>query len=71
MGIGFATPIDTARRIVPELIANGFIKRGWIEIDPVSLQPDPKDLVFEANPCDLAALGAAVNMIRAQRNRSL
>ena len=43
----------------------------WIEIDPVSLQPDPKDLVFEANPCDLAALGAAVNMIRAQRNGSV
>jgi electron transfer flavoprotein beta subunit len=38
----------------------------WIEIDPASLQPDPWDLVFEPNPCDLAALGAAVNLIRAQ-----
>ena len=27
----------------------------WIEIDPTSLKPDPEDLVFEANPCDLAA----------------
>ena len=43
----------------------------WIEIDPVSLQPDPKDLVFEANPSDLAALGVAVNLIRAQGNGSV
>lgn len=43
----------------------------WIEIDPVSLQPDPKDLVFEANPSDLAALGVAVKLIRAQGNGSV
>jgi electron transfer flavoprotein beta subunit len=43
----------------------------WIEIDPVSLQPDPKDLVFEANPSDLAALGAAANLIRARGNGSV
>lgn len=43
----------------------------WIEIDPVSLQPDPKDLVFEVNPSDLAALGAAVNLIRTHGNGSV
>jgi electron transfer flavoprotein beta subunit len=43
----------------------------WIEIDPVNLRPDPKDLVFEANPCDLAALGAAVNLIRARGKGSV
>ena len=43
----------------------------WIEIDPASLQPDPKDLIFEANPCDLAALGAAVNLIQAQGSGSV
>lgn len=43
----------------------------WIEIDPASMQPDPKDLVFEANPCDLAALGAAVNLIRTQGSGSV
>jgi electron transfer flavoprotein beta subunit len=43
----------------------------WIEIDPIGLQPDSKDLVFEANPCDLAALGAAVNLIRSQGNGSV
>jgi electron transfer flavoprotein beta subunit len=43
----------------------------WIEIDPVSLQPDPEDLVFEANPCDLAAVGMAVNLIRAQGSGSV
>jgi len=43
----------------------------WIEIDPASLQPDPEDLVFEANPCDLAALGAAVRLIQAQGHGSV
>ena len=43
----------------------------WIEIDPLSLQPDPNDLAFEANPCDLAALGAAVKLIRAQGSGSV
>jgi S1-C subfamily serine protease len=38
VGIGFATPIDTARRIVPELIAYGTVRRGWIDIVPVQLQ---------------------------------
>jgi len=38
VGIGFATPVDTARRIVPELIAYGTVRRGWIDIVPVQLQ---------------------------------
>jgi len=39
VGIGFAVPIDTARRIVPELIANGRVARGWIDFTPVQLFP--------------------------------
>ncbi|HTH13665.1 MAG TPA: PDZ domain-containing protein, partial [Spirochaetia bacterium] len=39
VGIGFAVPIDTARRIVPELIANGRVARGWIDITPVQVFP--------------------------------
>jgi S1-C subfamily serine protease len=40
VGVGFAVPVNTARRIVPELIKNGMVKRGWIEIEPVQLFPE-------------------------------
>jgi S1-C subfamily serine protease len=39
VGIGFAVPVDTARRVVPDLIQYGFVKRGWIDIVPVQLFP--------------------------------
>ncbi|MFW6259965.1 MAG: S1C family serine protease, partial [Spirochaetota bacterium] len=38
-GIGFAVPVDTARRVVPDLIEYGVVRRGWIEITPVQLFP--------------------------------
>jgi S1-C subfamily serine protease len=39
VGIGFAVPVDTARRIVPEIIRSGKVSRGWIDISPVQLFP--------------------------------
>jgi S1-C subfamily serine protease len=39
VGIGFAVPVDTARRIVPEIIRAGRVSRGWIDISPVQLFP--------------------------------
>ncbi len=39
IGIGFAVPVDTARRIVPDLIKYGVVKRGWIDIVPRQLFP--------------------------------
>jgi S1-C subfamily serine protease len=39
VGIGFAIPVDTAARIVPELIKEGRIRRGWIEMDAIQLFP--------------------------------
>ncbi len=39
VGIGFAVPVDTARRVVPDLIRYGYVKRGWIDIEPVQLFP--------------------------------
>jgi S1-C subfamily serine protease len=39
VGIGFAVPVDTARRIVPEIIRSGKVNRGWIDISPVQLFP--------------------------------
>jgi S1-C subfamily serine protease len=39
IGIGFAVPVDTARRVAPDLLAYGAVKRGWIEIEPVPIFP--------------------------------
>ncbi len=39
IGIGFAVPVDTARRVVPDLIEFGTVRRGWIELVPVQIFP--------------------------------
>jgi len=39
VGIGFAVPVDTAKRVVPDLIQYGKVRRGWIDIMPVQLFP--------------------------------
>jgi S1-C subfamily serine protease len=39
VGIGFAVPVDTAKRVVPDLIRYGKVQRGWIDIVPVQLFP--------------------------------
>ncbi|MFA5853435.1 MAG: trypsin-like peptidase domain-containing protein, partial [Spirochaetales bacterium] len=39
VGIGFAIPVDTAIRIVPELIKDGKVRRGWIEMEAIQLFP--------------------------------
>jgi S1-C subfamily serine protease len=39
VGIGFAVPVDTAKRVVPELLASGRVARGWIDFTPVQLFP--------------------------------
>jgi S1-C subfamily serine protease len=39
VGIGFAVPVDTSKRVVPELIQYGKVIRGWIDIDPVQIFP--------------------------------
>lgn len=37
VGIGFSVPVDSAIRVVPELITYGEVKRGWINISPIQL----------------------------------
>jgi len=39
VGIGFAVPINTAKRVVSELIQYGMVKRGWIDITMIQLFP--------------------------------
>jgi len=40
VGIGFAAPVDTAKRVIPDLINFGHVKRGWIDFNPVQLEPN-------------------------------
>jgi len=39
VGVGFAVPVNTAKRVVPDLIRFGMVKRGWIDITAVQLFP--------------------------------
>lgn len=39
IGIGFAVPVETAKRVVPDLIRFGVVKRGWIDIVPREIIP--------------------------------
>ncbi len=39
VGIGFAIPVDTAVRIVPDLIKEGRVRRGWIDMTRSSFSP--------------------------------
>lgn len=38
-GVGFALPIDSAKRSVSEILTYGEVRRGWIDIDPIQLTP--------------------------------
>ena len=39
VGIGFAVPVDTAKRVVAEIIEFGKVRRGWIDATVVQLFP--------------------------------
>ena len=44
-GIGFAVPINTAKRVIPELIENGQYQYAWLGISGTSLRPDVAELM--------------------------
>jgi S1-C subfamily serine protease len=37
VGIGFAVPVDTARKIIPDLIAKGYVSRPWLGVSIMPL----------------------------------
>jgi S1-C subfamily serine protease len=43
VGIGFAIPVNTAKRVVAELIQYGKVRRGWIDANFVQLNQDIVD----------------------------
>lgn len=40
IGIGFAIPINLAKMVIPELIKEGRVARGWLGVRPKDLSPD-------------------------------
>jgi len=47
VGVGFAVPVDTAKRVVPDLIRYGAVRRGWIEAELVQIFPALLDYMKE------------------------
>jgi putative serine protease PepD len=45
VGIGFAIPINTAKRIIPELIAKGRVSHPWLGIAGLSVTPEMSRLL--------------------------
>ncbi len=39
VGIGFAIPVDSVKRVVTQLIEYGYVKRGWIDATFIPLNP--------------------------------
>lgn len=40
LGIGFATPVSTARMVLDSIITTGTVTRGWIGVEPQDLTPE-------------------------------
>ena len=47
-GIGFAVPVGTVRRVVPELITRGYYPHPWLGADVLALTPDRAQILEEA-----------------------
>ena len=57
VGIGFAVPIDTARRIIPQLIREGRVDRGYLGVSTITIDESLADLNL---PVDQGALVQSV-----------
>lgn len=40
VGIGFAVPVDRAKRLIPDLLSRGRVIRPWLGVDPFPLTPE-------------------------------
>lgn len=47
-GIGFAIPSNTVRRVVPQLIAQGYYSHPWLGIGPLGLTPERAEVLRQA-----------------------
>ena len=63
VGIGFAVPVDTAVRIVPQLIKDGKVRRGWIDMQAIQLFPDLVDYLRQSGKGSPVESGLLVSTV--------
>ncbi len=68
VGIGFAIPVDTATRIVPQLIKNGKVRRGWIDMEAIQLFPDLVNYLRQSGKGAPVESGLLVSTVTAGSN---
>ncbi len=68
VGIGFAIPVDTAVRIAPQLIKNGQVKRGWIEMQVIQLFPDLVNYLRQSGKAAPVETGLLVSTVTSGGN---
>lgn len=76
IGIGFAIPVDTVKRVLPQLLAKGYVTRPWLGISGQSIDDeDAASLglssggilvadVFRGSPAERAGLMGALRNVR-------
>ncbi|HOX17624.1 MAG TPA: PDZ domain-containing protein, partial [Spirochaetales bacterium] len=62
-GIGFAVPVDTAKRVVPDLIKYGMVRRGAVEATFVQLFPELVAYMQEKGMASGAEKGLLVSQL--------
>ena len=40
LGIGFAIPIDAARKVMEDIVKTGSVRRGWLGVEPQDITPE-------------------------------
>lgn len=68
VGVGFAVPVDTAKRVVPDLIKFGMVRRGWIDADYVQIFPDLVDFMRDRGTPLPVQKGLLVSNVRKGSN---
>ncbi len=71
VGIGFAVPVNTAKRVVSDLIKFGAVKRGWIDATYVVLNPDLADAIKKQGYSLGVSSGLLVSQVRKGGNADL
>ena len=69
LGIGFAIPVSTVKSVLEAIIANGYVVRGWIGVEPQDITPELAESlklprsegviiagVLKGGPADLAGI---------------
>ena len=49
VGIGFAVPVDTAKRVIRDLVAHGRVDRPWLGVQFVAITPEMSELDIGAD----------------------